>query len=98
VGVRSTALADELRTLEAARAALLSGDARSALRQLDEHDRTYAAGVFAEEGRVLRIDALLRAGNRPAAEALARAFLAKHPTSAHAPRLRAMVGEGSSTP
>jgi hypothetical protein len=40
---------------------------------------------------VLRIDALLRSGNRARATALATAFLARNPKSPYAARVRALL-------
>lgn len=87
-------LADEIRTLARARAALASGDTAAASRALDEHDRRFPAGALAEEARVLRIDVLARRDHAAAVSA-ARAFVAAHPASPHAPRLRELAGEGS---
>jgi TolA-binding protein len=89
----SPTLADELRLIERARAALAAGDVASADRALEAHARTFPSGVFAEEARVLRIDSMIRRGDRARAEPAARAYLSKHPESPHAPRLRALLGE-----
>jgi len=87
-------IADELRLIEQARAAIAAGDIPVADRALDAHARTYPSGVFAEEARVLRIDAMVGRGERARGEAAARTYLAAHPDSPHAPRLRALIGEG----
>lgn len=57
-----------------------------------EHERVYAEGIFGQEREVIAIDALLALQRTGAAEARARAFLSDYPRSAHAPRIRAMLG------
>ncbi len=67
-----------------------------ALRKLDEHARLYPDGMLAQEREVLAIEALLAAGQRPAAEARAERLAANHPGSAHLRRVRVLLGSGSS--
>jgi hypothetical protein len=83
----------EVAALDDVRAALSRGDTLSALRQLDAFGHSFPRSVLAEEAVVLRIDALARHGDRTAAGELARRFLSAHPTSAHAPRIRALVAD-----
>ena len=84
-------VADEARLVERARTALAAGDPAAANTALDEHDRVYPHGAFADEARVVRIDLLAR-GDRPAAQAAAAEFLASHPASPYATHLRQLVG------
>jgi TolA-binding protein len=84
-------LADEVASLDAARSALASGNASAALRALDDHDRRFPGGALGPEGTVLRIEALAQRGDRGSAAALARAFLAAHPRSPHAARIRSVA-------
>jgi hypothetical protein len=89
----ASSLAAELASLERARAALAAGRATDALALLDDHAARFPRGVLSTEAVVLRIDALLRAGRRANADALARQFLAANPTSPYAPRVRSLIGE-----
>lgn len=84
-------LADELRLLGRARDALAHGDHAAATAALDEHARVSPAGTFRDEARVLRIDLLARSGDHDRARSQARAYLAAHPSSPHAPRLRELL-------
>jgi hypothetical protein len=84
-------LADEVASLDAARAELASGNGAGALRALDEHDRRFVGGALGPEATVLRIEALALRGDRGSAAALARAFLAAHPRSPHAARIRSIA-------
>jgi hypothetical protein len=47
--------------------------------------------VLSEEATVIRVDALEQQGDRAAAAALGRRYLAAHPASPHAPHLRAVI-------
>lgn len=88
---RRPSLASELTSLEALRAASQAGNHADVLAGLDAHDRRFPAGSFREEVVVLRADALVGAGRREEARALARSWLDAHPHSVHAPRLRRVV-------
>lgn len=80
----------ELALLERAQRAL-STDARLALQLADQHRREYAHGTFAQEREMLAIDALLRLGERAAAERRARAFVRAFPASSHRTRLEDLL-------
>jgi hypothetical protein len=84
-------LSDELASLDRARAKLSSGDAGGALSLLDVHQKEYAGGTLAPEAEVLRIRALLGAGNAAAAAARADAFLSANPQSPHAARVATLL-------
>lgn len=86
-------LAEELRAIDLARRALANGDTNEAGRALDAHAARFPSGALSDEARVLRIDVLVKQGNRKGAESAARAFLASSPRSPHAPRLRVLLGE-----
>lgn len=86
-------IADEVVVIERARAALARGDAPAADQALAEHARDFPDGVLRDEARVLRIDALARRGDRAGAARAARAWLASHPNSPYAPRVRAHVSD-----
>jgi hypothetical protein len=89
VGPASTTLEAETRLLLAGIAALHAGDAVRALAFFDEHARDYPSGVLAEERAVERILALCSLGRSDDVRAAASAFLAAHPGSPLAPRVRA---------
>jgi hypothetical protein len=91
----SSALSSELAMLERARALVEADRPSDALAALAAYDATFPRGLRAQEAEALRIDALVRAGDRPDAEAHARAFLASHPQSPHAPRVRALLDRWS---
>ncbi len=88
-------LAREVALVQEARAALTRGDSSEALRVLDVHDREFPTGTLSPESRVLRIEALVRAGgaaNTARANALGDAFLGEHPSGPQARRVRAVLG------
>jgi hypothetical protein len=87
-------LAREVALLEEARAALTQGDPTRTLARLDIHDREFPAGPLMPESKVLRIEALVRAGGAPnaaRARKLAEAFLAAEPSGPQARRVRAVI-------
>ena len=84
-------LAEELRMLDAARQHLHAQDGASALRKLDEYKRRFPRGRLAPEIVVLRTEALIAVGDRPAAERVAAAFLKAHPKSPYASRLNSLL-------
>ena len=85
------ALGDEVTAMDAARAAFAAGDARDALRRLDAYDAGFPRGLLREESAALRAETLLATGDRRGAARIASAFLAAHPSSPHAARLRAIA-------
>ncbi len=87
---RAGRLEEETVAVAAIRAALRSGDARRAIQLVDAYEAEFASGALAEEAMVLRIESLVRAGNRAEAARRARAFLAERPGSPYAPRLQSM--------
>jgi len=95
--VRATAptapsLAMELSTLDQARAAVADGEPARALSILDEYSAQFPRGAMGPEAAVLRVEALLSAGDRAAAERVARAFLQNNPTSPYGPRVKSLLG------
>jgi hypothetical protein len=84
----SQALGDQVAALNRARSSLAAGDATAALRALDDYDARFPDGVLAEEAAVMRIDALVAMGRREEASDLARRFIAAHPASPYASRVR----------
>jgi hypothetical protein len=91
-------LADEVAALDAARQKV-SSDPAGTLRLLDDYQSRFPHGDLAPEALVLRIEALVRSGQRGAADKLASDYLARNPGSPHARKIRTLLGEGaSSTP
>jgi hypothetical protein len=90
-GSSSSALAAELGALDSVRAALAAGNATLALGKLDDYARTYPRGRLVLEAEVLRIDALAKSGQAPAAKKRAESFLKRHPNSVLASRVRAYL-------
>jgi hypothetical protein len=84
-------LADEIALFDRAHAALEAGNAPTALALLDEYESRFRTGAFAQEAEVLRVQALVRVGDRAEATRVGDRFLAAHPTSPHAARVRAIL-------
>jgi hypothetical protein len=77
----AASLRTERLLLERATAALMRGDANSALAALHEHARRFPQGELAEEREVLLVRALRAAGQNDAAEKQAKDFKQKFPSS-----------------
>lgn len=83
----------EVAALDAARKNL-DKDPRAALAAMDAYDDKFKKdGVLGQEADVMRIDALARAGQNDRARALGNAFLARHPSSPLAQRVRSILGQ-----
>lgn len=93
-----SALREEIRALDRARAALRSGAPKRALQELDAYGARFPRGTFRQEASVLRIEAIGASGAPERAAALARDFLRRHPESPHADRLARMVGASPASP
>jgi len=89
---RTDRLREEADALDGARELLTLGDAAGALATLDAYQRRFAGGALREEALLLRIEALVRAGDRTTAGAEARRFLKTFPTSVHVNRVAALLG------
>lgn len=85
-------LGEETQALDGARHALAVGQAREALGALDAYRAKWPKGALRAEAALLRVDALLRSGNRPAAEREAHALISAAPASRYATRARALLG------
>jgi hypothetical protein len=85
----------ELAMLERARAAMKAGELSGALSILDSYIDRFPHGAMAPEAAVLRIETLLRAGDRPAATRFANAFLALAPHSPYAARIQSLFATSS---
>jgi len=93
-----TDVAAEVATLDSARQALRSGDARRALKTLVEHARRFSGGVLGPEAELLRIEALIESGQPATAASRARSFLAKNPSSPHTARVRSLLARAAAPP
>jgi hypothetical protein len=85
-------LADEVAAIKAAKSALLAGNASEALHQLDAYRARFPRGRLTQEASVVRIEALLKSGNRSAASAAGDRFLAAHADSPYAARVHTLIG------
>ena len=87
---------DELALLDAAQAALQSGDVTGCLDRVAEHERDFPSGALVQEREVLAIEALLKRGDREAGEARAARFLSQFDSSVHRGRVRALLADAGS--
>lgn len=92
-GEQASALSQELALLDAARAAIAQGNPRRALRLLDEHGQRFTKPRLPTEASVLRIEALVRSGDRAQARKLGEAFLARHVNGPYERRVRSLIGD-----
>jgi hypothetical protein len=81
----------ELAVLEQARGAMGAGEPTRALSILDGYDVRFPRGAMVPEAAVLRVEALVKAGDRPAAYRFANAFLASEPRSPYAVRIQSLL-------
>ncbi len=89
------ALGEQVSAVDRARRALADGDAAGALRQLDDYESRFPRGALVEEAEVLRVESLLAQGDKSGAARVGGRFLAAHPDSPHAARVRTLPGQGS---
>jgi hypothetical protein len=91
---QATSLSDEVAALDRARSRV-DDDPERALAAIDAYDRRFGKnkGTLAPEAEVLRIEALAAAGRKTEARARARSFLARHPSSPHAQRVRSVLAD-----
>lgn len=86
-----SSLAEQVQSLDRARVALGSGDAGAALSEIARYRKAWPQGVFLTEASVLEIEALASRGERSLAAVRAAAFVAAHPDSPQAERLRRLI-------
>jgi hypothetical protein len=87
-------LGEQLRLIDAARAAIASGNASAASQALSSYGAKFPHGSFGQEAAVLRIETLDLQGNHAQAAALARSFLAQHPNSPHVSLVQRIANRG----
>jgi hypothetical protein len=85
-------IAREIRTLDQVRGLLAKGEGRRALAELDRYRAEAPRGALGQEATLLRIEALVAAGDKQAARRLAQRFLSEHPGTPHENRVRALIG------
>jgi hypothetical protein len=83
-------LEGEVSLLERVEQAIKAGDGPRALGLLAQYHENFGDGQLGLEAAAMEIESLLLAGDRPTAVRLARRFLAAHPRSHLAPRVRAL--------
>ena len=88
---RASTVRSELAMLDAARGAMAAGAPRRALSILDAYSTRFPGGAMAPEAAVLRVEGLVKAGDRSAAKRFADAFLANDPESPYLERLQSIL-------
>lgn len=86
-------LADEVRSMDRARAMLAAGRAAETLLVLDEYERRFRERRFAPEALYLRMEALVSLGQTTQARAAAERLLASYPQSPHGARARFILSK-----
>ncbi|AKU94898.1 hypothetical protein AKJ09_01562 [Labilithrix luteola] len=86
-----TSIDAELAAIEAARRVLASGRASEALSRVHDYRATFTNAHFSDEADVIEVQALVALGRTDEAQSKAQRFLAAHPQSAYAKRIRALV-------
>lgn len=87
-------LSEQLQLIDAARAAVASGNASAASQALSSYGAKFPHGSFGQEAAVLRIETVDLQGNHGQAAALARTFLAQHPNSPHVSLVQRIADRG----
>jgi hypothetical protein len=87
-----TDLSEQLRLIDAARAAVAARNATAASAALSSYRTRFPRGPFGQEAAVLQIETLDLQGNHTQAAAQARSFLARYPNSPHASVVRRIAG------
>jgi len=86
-------LAEEVRSMDSARALLAAGRAAETLLVLDEYERRFRERRFAPEALYLRMEAFVSLGQTAQARAAAERLLASHPQSPHGARARFILSK-----
>jgi hypothetical protein len=87
-----SSLGDEAQALDRVRKQLGAGNATQALAEIRRYRAKWPRGALAAEATLLRVDALLRSGNRSGAELEANRLIKRAPQSGYATRARALLG------
>jgi len=86
-----SSLAEQVQSLDRARLALAARNPSSALSEIARYRAAWPDGVFLTEASVLEVEALAARGERSRAQSRAAEFVAAHPDSPQADRLRALI-------
>lgn len=92
---KAPGLAAEIERLDQARHALTRADARAALAALDAYDAEFRSGQLAPEAALLRVRALVAAGQTAAARELAERLILRSTDPDYAARLREATNVGA---
>lgn len=88
----ASTLSDEVRAIDRARQLAESDDPEQALSAIDAYEKKYGTQKsLGPEARVVRIEALAKAGKHTEARSLAAEFLSKYPTSPYASRVKKVM-------
>jgi hypothetical protein len=87
----SNQLAEEIAAIDGVRQAVQAHDAPRALELLRGYQKKFPRGYLGREASLLGIEALIANGQRDAAMAAARSFLARDPTGPSAEKVRRML-------
>jgi hypothetical protein len=90
-----SSLSEQIASFDRARAAFDAGDHDRVIALVDAYEKRFPTGTFVQEAEVLRIQALGRKGDTAGARRAGQRFLAAHPTSPHAARIRAILDSSS---
>ena len=85
------ALEEQVRAIDGARAALDRGDAAGCLAALARYDQAFPNGMLSQEASLLRVQALMKRGDRAGARDVAERFLASHASSPHEQKMRRLL-------
>jgi hypothetical protein len=88
-------LAPQMAAIRAVRASLAANEPALALRQIDQYEHGYPAGLLLLEAQVLRIDADSALGDLDTVQRLARSFLTEHPGSPYARHVQSLIDRGT---
>jgi hypothetical protein len=84
---------EQLALVESARHSLSQGKANDCLATLRRYDTKYPTGLFTAEVQVVRVEALMAAGQSDKAYDLARRLVSEAPHGPYADRLRALLSK-----
>jgi len=87
-------LGEQLRLIDAARAAIAAGNSSAASQALSSYSTKFPHGSFGQEAAVLRIETVDLQGNHAQAASLAKNFLAQHPNSPHVSLVQRIADRG----
>ncbi len=95
---RRTTFGDELALVSTARSTFRARDLASCLEAVENYQRRFPSGLFAQEIAVIRIEALAASGEREKAHALAKDFLSSNAKSPYTQRVGSLLDRTASGP